>query len=198
MLRHGLLILLLLGACAAPPRNGTTRTAGATYVPVMDLPVSQPPFRDVHSAWKQRLDQPYVYLDHTGSYRNTGALLPVLHREARQQGLAPSGPPFALFYDDPATVPAERLRSRACLPVAAPIDPRAPLDYDTLPSTTVIYAYIGGAYPEVPLAYPALMDHLARMGWTLNGPVRETYLVAPDSVEDYADLVTEVQLPGRP
>ncbi|MDP6369650.1 MAG: hypothetical protein QF615_08575, partial [Planctomycetota bacterium] len=67
-----------------------------------------------------------------------------------------------------------------------------------LPSTTVIYAYVGGPYPEVARAYPPLMAHLARMGWVLNGPARETYLIAPDTVEDFSELITEIQLPGGP
>ncbi len=197
--RNSLLGLLgLLVACAATPDASGPSVSGPTFVPVRDLPVNHAPFGELESSWKQRLAQPYVYLDHTGSYRDTGALLPVLHREALAQGLTPSGPPFGLYYDNPAAVPVERLRSRACLPVATPVEPRPPLAGATLPSTTVIYAYIGGPYPEVAQAYPPLLGHLARMGWVLSGPVRETYLIAPDSVQDYGELITEIQIPGGP
>ncbi|MAE29190.1 MAG: GyrI-like domain-containing protein [Planctomycetota bacterium] len=198
MSKTSALLLCLLAACASPDKAPPLEVRGPTFVPVRDLPVAHAPFESLESSWKQRLAQPYVYLEHTGSYHETGALLPVLHREALAQGLAPSGPPFGLYYDNPAVVPVEQLRSRACLPVAAPQQPRPPLAYALLPSTTVIYAYVGGPYPEVARAYPPLMAHLARMGWVLNGPARETYLIAPDTVEDFSELITEIQLPGGP
>ncbi|MCB9916525.1 MAG: GyrI-like domain-containing protein [Planctomycetes bacterium] len=199
--------VLVLGACIVPPsaarRDASQADASPDTAAVLqtwttvtpDLPVSQPPFRQVHANWKQRLDQPYVYVPYTGSYVQTGRLLPMVQQAMLEQGLQPSGPPFALYYDDPGRVPADQLRSRACVPIDAPTTPGAGLSYDVLPSTTVVYAFVGGAYPEVGRAYPGLYGYMRSMGWSEAGPVREAYLVAPDTVQSFDELVTEVQIP---
>jgi effector-binding domain-containing protein len=60
----------------------------------------------------------------------------------------------------------------------------------------VVYAVIGGPYPDVPRAYPGLYAYLAKQGWVENGPVRETYLIPPTSVSRWDELMTEVQIPA--
>jgi len=191
---------LILGgsACLVPPQASEQSLHGPVdswhqFQP--DLPVSQPPFRSIHANWKQRIDQPYVYVEFQGSYTETGRLLPQVHRAMVDQGLEPAGPPFALFYDDPGTTPVEQLRSRACVPVEDVADPQGELDFDVLPSTTVVYAFVAGAYPDVPRSYPGIYAYLGAQGWVENGPIRETYLVAPESVESFDALLTEVQVP---
>jgi DNA gyrase inhibitor GyrI len=165
-----------------------------TYVP--DLPVSRPPFDEVHASWKQRLDQPYVFFEHFGSYTETGALIPALHRELLAQGLAPAGAPFCLFYDDPGKTAVAELRSRACIPITGPRSPLAPLRYEVLPSTTVAYAFVSGHYPDVPRAYPGVYAFMNRMGWVENGPIREIYLVPPGANPKPDALLCEVQVPA--
>lgn len=195
-----LLVGCLLG-CVVPGEPSASARAGDedlrvwTYVP--DLPISPPPYEEVHASWKQRLDVPYVFLDHEGSYAETGALIPVLHREMRAQGLEPDGPPFCLFYDDPAGVPTAELRSRACIPVRGPRSILAPLRYEVLRSTTVGYAFVSGPYPDAPRAYPGVFAYLDRMGWVPDGPIREIYLVPPGAEPDARELVCEIQIPAR-
>ena len=192
-------LLLLLAACAAPSESGLPAGGGdgfvQTWIYEPDLPVSQPPFRDVHTNWKQRLDQPYVYVEYTGPYYETGRLLPSVEQAMRESGVRPSGPPFGLFYDDPGKVPADRLRSRACIPVDSMPKHLGRLSYDVLPSQTVAYAVAGGAYPDVPRCYPGVYAYMRKMGWVEDGPVREIYLVPPATVSDYSQLMTEVQIP---
>lgn len=186
-------LLPLVAGCVAP----TAATVEPTpLVVTLDLPLTRPPYREVHADWKQRLAQRYVYVEHRGSYTETGRLLPEVTRVMAAQGLEPAGPPFALFYDDPGRVPVSQLRSRACVPVAGSRAPAAPLAADVLPSTTVAYAFVAGPYPELPRAYPGLYAFLQRMHWVENGPMREIYLVAPDSVTSFDELVAEVQLPA--
>jgi AraC family transcriptional regulator len=192
-----------LGACrgATPSNQSATGDAGggrlvqtwATIQP--DLELSRPPYSQVHANWKQRLDQPYVFVEYTGSYTETGRLLPAIHAAMRDQGLEPSGPPFALFYDDPGKVPAAQLVSRACVPVDRVVSPTGNLLFDVLPSTTVVYAFVTGPYPDVPMSYPGLYAFMNKMGWREDGPIRETYLIPPDSVSSFDQLTTEVQLP---
>lgn len=200
-------LFLLLGAVscalmgpdsqgALPPTVAVQGQGGPVYTP--DLPVGHPPYEYVQASWKQRLDQPYVYIEHVGSYTETGSLIPVVHRELLAQGLVPDGSPFALFYDDPAKVPAQQLRSRACVPIQGVRSPSSPLAYEVLPSVTVSYAYVSGAYPGVARAYPHVYKFLETMTWLENGPIREIYLVAPLPGVPDSDLLTEIQIPCAP
>ena len=190
--------LLVLAACSAS--SNTTGTPGApNQAPntfVADLPIARAPFRDVQVDWKQRLDQPYVFVEARGSYTNVGRSLERVFALAAAAGIEPTGAPFALYYDDPGKVAVDALRLRACLPVAGALETKGELGYGVLESTTVAYAFVAGPYPEVPRSYPALFAYLARMDWVENGPIREIYLVNPGEVKDFSELVTEVQVPA--
>ena len=107
---------LLIG-CAAnlgPSEEGPP-PAEPAWLP--DLPVSQPPFEQVHVNWKDRLPLAYVFVDHIGTYTETGRELETVAKAMKAQELVPTGPPFVLFFDDPGKVPVDQLRSRACFPV---------------------------------------------------------------------------------
>jgi effector-binding domain-containing protein len=160
-----------------------------------DVELSRAPFDAVHCAYKERIEQPYVFLELTGSYAVAGRSLPEVQRRMQEQGLAPSGPPFALFYDDPGEVPFDRLRARVCFPVEAQTAVREPLRADVLPSATVAYALAAGAYPEVPRCYPGVLAYVHKMHWVVGGPIREIYLVEPAAVKDWSELRCEVQVP---
>ena len=166
------------------------------YTP--DLEVAVAPYDSVSVNWKQRLAYPYIYLDGVGSYALTGQRLTELLREAEAQGIQASGPPFALFYDDPGVIETDRLISRVCLPVEGPTTPRTPLRQDVLESTTVVYGFVAGPYGDVPRAYPALMGYMTSMNWEINGPIREIYLVPPAHQSGPNRLVAEIQVPVRP
>jgi len=146
--------------------------------------------------WKERLAQPYAYVEHVGDYRRLGDSMRALFAAAAELELETSGPPFALFFDDPGQVPIERLRARACLPIAQRGSASAAgLQYDDLPRAMVVYARVGGPYPDVAGSYPVLFAYLRDLGWSPGGPIREIYLVNPKDVSDYRELLTEVQIP---
>ena len=191
-----LLSLLLVGsvwslaACQSLPGSAPA----APYTP--DITVTRAPYTEVHANWKQRLDQPYVYFEHVGDYRLAGKRFPELHEAMQSQGIRASGPPFLLFYDDPAQVAIDELRARICLPVASAVNASGDVRYGVLPSTTVVYAVVEGPYPDVPQAYPGLYEYLAKMHWVENGPIREIYLVLPGEAEGFERLLCEVQIPA--
>lgn len=184
-----LLLALVLGAC----RAADSKSARTEIRP--DVPISRAPFREVHAAFKDRLEQPYVFLELRGSYAEVGRSLPALAREMKAQGLSASGPPFGLFFDDPGSVPVAELRARIGFPVDGLAAVREPLRGDVLPAASVAYAFAGGPYPEVPRCYPGLLDYIKRMHWVLAGPIREIYLVAPETVQDWSELCCEIQIP---
>lgn len=176
-------------------RNQTYPASYGTFVP--ELPVSHPPYNEFHASWVQRIDEPYIYLEHYGPYTETGSIIPVVIREMRIQGLEPSGAPFCLFYDDPASKPADQLLSRACVPIKGPRSPITPLRYDVLPSRAVTYAFVSGPYPEVSRCYPYMLEYMRSMNFELAGPIREQYIVPPSAAKTDADFLCKVQVPVR-
>lgn len=189
LLRPVLLAPFLLVACRS--ESARPEPVGLTA----DVPLSRAPFADVHAAYKDRLDQPYVFLELTGSYALAGRSLPELARLMKSQGVIASGPPFGLFFDDPGSVPVEKLRARVAFPVDGTPALREPLRLDVLPAATVAYAVAAGPYPEVPRCYPGLLAYVHKMHWAVAGPIREIYLVAPETVKDWSELRCEIQIP---
>src|SRR6185503_14916175 len=114
-----------------------------------------------------------------------GPMRTLLER-ARLADVDASGPPFALFYDDPSRTPVDRLRARVCLPVRAGANAASGLQADLLPRALVAYTEVRGAYPELPRVYPALFGFLRDHGWEPSGPLREIYLVDPGAVSDWS------------
>lgn len=146
--------------------------------------------------WKERMAQPYVFLNHTGDYRFLGSSIRRLLELGR--GLSVDGPPFALYFDDPATTPADELRARVCLPVQnQPEKLIDGLSYEVLPRSMVVYAQVPGPYDETGRSYGAVFTYMQKLGWERSGPLREIYLVNPAEVSDHNDLRAEVQVPAR-
>ncbi|MSR63215.1 MAG: GyrI-like domain-containing protein [Planctomycetes bacterium] len=179
-------------------------TACAVRQPAFDLdwpataiPASShsTPALQVDANWKERMAQPYVFVEHTGDYRKLGDAMRTLLTLAQESGVERSGAPFALFFDDPGHVPLERLRARACLPVKQSPDHLEGLRFEILPRAMVVYARVAGAYTEVSRSYQALFVYLRELGWQSSGPIREVYLVNPADVVGYDQLETEVQIP---
>lgn len=193
---RNLLVLIGLGGLAGCAVEHNSIDPGARTVYAPDVQVTRPPYTEVHANWKQRLDQPYVFLEHRGDYRLAGKQFEALATAMRAAEITASGPPFILFYDDPAVVPIAELRARVCLPVSGPVDVSGTLRYELLPSTTVVYAVVSGPYPEVPRAYPGLYGYLQQMNWVEAGPLREIYLVQPGLESTWDELLCEVQIPA--
>lgn len=191
--RAALLLLLAAGSCVAPSAPQVADSSASPDSPPAVVESRELVVSEV--AWKERLEQPYVYLEHVGDYRRLGEAMRGLLERVRLAELDVSGAPFALFYDDPASVPADRLRARVCVPVRAGASAAAGLQADLLPRALVVYAEVGGAYPELPRAYPALFAFLRDHGWKPAGPLREIYLVDPGSVADWRELQSEIQVP---
>lgn len=196
-----LLALLALSPTLACSATGTDGPIGrephpAATAQAIPVEAGDGSLATIEANWKERLAQPYVYVDHQGDYRQLGEAMRRLFAEVEELGLEPAGgAPFALFYDDPGRVSVDELRARACLPVDDRPGRLGALRFDVLPRAMVVYARVGGAYPDVQRSYPALFTYLRGLGWQAGGPVREVYLVDPQAVASYDMLQTEVQIP---
>jgi len=190
-----LAFLLVLSSCSAgrpAPESGWP----ATPIPANSPTESAP---QVEANWKERMAQPYVFVEHTGDYRKLGDAMRALLTLCAETEVERVGAPFALFFDDPGHVALAQLRARACLPVKESPGKLGRLKFDVLPRAMVVYARVPGAYPQVARSYPALFSYLRDMGWQAGGPIREVYLVNPADAVSYEELETEVQIPwGAP
>jgi effector-binding domain-containing protein len=148
----------------------------------------------IEANWKERREQPYVFLERRGDYRDLGQSMDRLLAEVHSLGLRGDGAPFALFLDDPGKVALVELRSRVCLPIADRPAELGTLRYEVLPRAMVVYARVQGPHASVALAYPALFSYLRTLGWQPGGPVREVYLSGPERAAP-GELVTEIQIP---
>jgi len=149
---------------------------------------------NVRCNWKERMAQPYVYLEHQGDYRGVHDVI----RRILQLGIGMqvSGPPFVLYFNDPARTPATELVSRICLPVLnRPQKLPEPMNYEVLPRAMVVYAEVPGSYDKAGRSYGALFEYMSGLGWEKAGPLREIYLVNPATAPSPEELLAEIQLP---
>jgi effector-binding domain-containing protein len=192
-------LLLALAGCAGGPEVAEFRAPAPaiTAEPVQVQPRSAGP-ESIEANWKERLAQPYLFVEHTGDYREVGQAMRRILELAEKRGWSVTGSPFALFYDDPGSVSVVALRSRACIPVDEDVRLRPDdVGFDVLPRAMVVYARVSGSYPELPRVYPALFGYLGGLGWVAGGPIREVYLTNPADVNSFEELRAEVQIPWR-
>lgn len=82
--------------------------------------------------------------------------------------------------------------------VGTPASPTEPsLCAATVPAGVWATTVHVGPYPELPMAYTGLLEHVRGLGHVPAGPVTETYLAGPDAVEA-ADLVTRLAVALAP
>ena len=104
----------------------------------------------------------------------------------------------ALYYDDPTTVPEERLRSRAGILVSGDDHFESPFELTDICGGTYAVLHHRGPYSELPRAYQWLYgEWLANSGrQAADEPVLEEYLNTPRDTAP-ADLLTEICVPLR-
>jgi len=183
-------------SCVSNPSD-PPQVAWASQVTMPDVAVAQAPFEQVEVKWKERFREPYVYIENRGDYRNVGYRIADLMQIAADQAIPVAGAPFVLFFDDPGKTVQEELYARICLGINDEFMARPPLLVDELRQELVVYAAIGGAYSEVPRAYPRLIERIYQLNGMITGPIRESYLVSPVGTLTES-LVTEVQIPWGP
>ena len=184
------LAALLLAACSSSgpvnPFGFHPEASPEQLAAEAGVALTEPPYDRVHTQWKERVAQPYVYFDHHGPRESFGETINKLMEHAYRVRIETAGPPFGLYGPDGS--------ARACLPVHE--NPgRNSLPYAVLPKAMVAYAVVRGPYPQAPLAVDGLRSAMAQSGWEARGPVRESYLVNPGTVEHYGQLATEIQIP---
>jgi len=135
---------------------------------------------------------------HVGPYSSIGDAFDRLGDWAQANAGHVTGPPLALYLNDPQTTPPDELRSYAAVPVTqdAPVDPTGAIE--RVPLAGGRYAVVAhhGSYAGLGQAWQELMVAVAADGlrpdWSR--PCFEVYVNEPGSVPD-DELITELHQP---
>jgi AraC family transcriptional regulator len=133
----------------------------------------------------------YAALECQGPYTLIPQKLGELMAETQKQNLEMLDGPSLLYYNSPAQVKPEELKWDVCVPLHPLEKVAAPLKKGEYKYPLVAELVYKGPYAAVSSAYPALMQFIAKNGYTVSGPICETYLDDPGSVkpEDCRTLI---------
>lgn len=123
---------------------------------------------------------PVAFTAHTGSFEKIGEAIPALLRELGEQRIVPSGPVMGIFYDDPKSVPEEKLRWEVAIEVPEAAVPNKPLKARVIPKCTVARAEYKGPAQETGAVYQALVREAFTRGYVPVGPAIELFGRAPE------------------
>jgi AraC family transcriptional regulator len=129
---------------------------------------------------------------HIGPYQEIG------HEFGRLGGMLKAPPPsgshmIAIYHDDPAVTPADRLRSDAAITLDGKTPAPMGLIEQRLPSGRYAVTTHKGGYEGLPATWTALKEWAATNGHTMAQPGYETYLNNPMTTEK-SDLLTEISM----
>lgn len=136
-------------------------------------------------------------IDHAGDYQEIGRAFDRLSAWAGARGLlGPEARMFGIYFDDPASVPQNELRSQACLLVAPGFTGDGQVKQVTLEACTAASLIHKGPYAELENAY-----HYLYKAWLptsgrepLNRPCFEEYLNNPRELPP-SEWLTQVFMP---
>jgi AraC family transcriptional regulator len=144
----------------------------------------------------QIVNQPYLRIAgirHIGPYHEIGRAFGSLG--GMLKGPPPAGSQMiALFHDDPAVTPSDKLRSDAALTLAANTPTPNGLIEQRVPGGRYAKAIHKGGYEGLPATWDALKkEWLPTSGHKMGGPSYEVYVNNPMTAAK-EDLLTEIYL----
>ena len=159
--RCGTLLVSLLGLLIASPAAGAGEQPTAQVVGEMGV--------------RELPAQTILVLPVRGSYEQHGSVIPQLMTYAGIQQII-RGAPFAIYYDNPETVPTDSLRWEVCVPVPAGTGATSPFEVREMPAIAAAVADCQGPYEEASSCYGSLIGWVAAQGLTISGPPQEHWL----------------------
>lgn len=111
----------------------------------------------------------------------------------QQQGVAPAGPPYAIYY----RMPTDTVDVAAGFPVTRPIEPDGEVQPGTLPGGRTYQAVHVGPYDTMEPLYHAILERMTADGATPADVMWEQYLSDPAAEPDPAQWRTMVGWPVR-
>ena len=121
-----------------------------------------------------------------------GRTFQAVHAALSQQGIEPSGSPFARYHEFGNSVDLE-----AGLPVASAIQPEGTVKPSQLPAGPAAIAVHVGPYEGLSATYDAISTWMQQAGRAASGGPWEIYLTDPSTEPDPAKWLTEILWPMR-
>lgn len=121
-------------------------------------------------------------------------VFPAVMAVLQEQGVAPAGPPFALYFG----MPTDTVDVAAGFPVAGPIEPSGDVQPGTLPGGRTYQAVHVGPYDTLESTYQDVVARIAADGAAPADIMWEQYLSDPENEPDPAAWRTLVCWPVRP
>ena len=133
---------------------------------------------------------------HTGPYNQISRAFEKLGSIAGPAGLfGPNTAMLGLYYDDPQSTPADKLRSDAAITVDEGVKVPSGLTEATVPGGRYARATYKGPYDGLPDAWTQVMEWFEKSGEQMgDGPSYELYRNDPSDTAP-EDLITEIYLP---
>lgn len=146
---------------------------------------------------KEISDQPVLSVKFTATLREIGDSLGKAYGDIFKYmgvtGIAPDGPPVAVYYD--MEIKEEDMKVEACIPVGETYPGDEAVSGRLLPGCRAASFMHIGCYEGFYDAYQSLFIGISNKGLKPVGPLREVYLIGPDSVKDPNDYRTEILCP---
>ena len=120
-----------------------------------------------------------------------GRALTTAFAEVGKQGVAPAGPPLALYHG----MPTDTVDVTVGFPVAEPVTSTADVVVVTLPGGPAIQTIHTGSYDGLADTYGELMAWVAEQKLELGEDMWEDYLTDPDSSPDPSTWQTRIVWP---
>lgn len=152
-----LTFLVLFSICTVKAQTEKASTPAIIKVEVKDMPEIK-----------------MIYYEFTGPYMQSFSKFANLMDYIKENNIPLGEHALAIFYDDPSTVAAEKLRSEAGFMVKAPIEPKAGYLYKKIPAGKAVSAHYK-SYDEIMPAYEAISKYIAD----------NNFNTAPYSIEIY-------------
>ena len=149
---------------------------------------------------EQRKPQTIAYIEHTGPYDTLPYADDIsrLYAWAKRHRARPGMRPMAVFLDDPASTPPERLRTQVAIPVHGRPLPADGVEVKDLPAMQVVATSHHGPAREYPATYAALAGYARERGLESAGPTIEVYTRKPKGQGAEAVITCRVQVGVRP
>ena len=122
-----------------------------------------------------------------GPYADVGKAVSDLVATVGQEKLVVKGPPYGMYFDNPANVKPESTRYEVCIPVDSAtknkVDKKTGFTVKDVPATMVAVTDYMGPYDQVGPVYEKLYQWIADNKYEAAGPMVEYYLSDPAKVK---------------
>ncbi len=130
------------------------------------------------------------------NYGSAGGLIGELFAELGEKGIAPTGPCFAIYYDEEYQERDVDVEAAVVVGTNADLPEGSRVTIRELPGHPEVASLVRtGAYDDFMPAYGELMKWIESNGYRIAGPNREIYLRGPGDNVAPESYVTEIQFP---